>query len=1294
MTRINKRKRLFTSLVCSMLAVAFLFASFVSAMGSTSIVARADDSAKETLNNAARDYGAESTPEGFEETFKKMEKETREGLNPNTFGYVLNRLISTGYINHTPQAVAESGRSLPPGGYNCDVNARGAGTLVYHNCDVPSITTEFIQDAAGLFIASGPQSANVGSATVDNRWFGLPSNIPGDSVPVDPNLRSVKYTALEIYGYNLKYTGYAGEWDHIKVLTSARSLANFGFMDDLKLSVKSIVNGITAGVGLGLQNAAASLSDGDIFGAIGGAFSGFFNGAASGTVNTILDTSDLNVMNSIAWYRLKYGSTAYNARSLTQEEIGALAKSEFLNMLSASEPAEAQVPQDLANIATLPADPKTAISKCVYKSASGSMVEYGNVSRSPGPSEEDCRTMATSAYEQRQSEEEPPENDRIDFDWSVDGTQKLETLEEWRNNNSGHFSTAEKYGMSCTLDTNEANRANSLASLRACWSEEHAAAVLRKLTEIQNSNNNEWAEEKVDPEAVAEWMASGNGTNFNAPWERYVCVDANGKDMLQNGQFVKPYNSAGEHNPACGPLRSPIQNGLFGNGYENNQTQPAIDTRYELLDKSIFSVIYPLDSVLNATANFGLGTAVLTTRISNTVMNLTFSPILETLGLTDKIEEIIVGLRDSLFFPLAVVVIGISAVMILWKVGKEKNYGAQVVSIGLMVLTFMSGVFLMYRPDLVLKTVDEVPAMVEQAIVGSIFSFGNSSSDHICSATGTIEGPKGTDLEGQKVDFDPMASTRSLMCENWRVFSFTPYIYGQWGTGYDNLYANNTSNPNKMQNTNGNLVGNATVKMGAGTTVNNWGLYQLDVLTSGTSTNRNFEDRTGFVSRDFYRIVDMQAGPNNGAGTDSRYLESWSGNNGFGRAMVGLVSGIVGIIGMVTIVSFSFAKIQITLVTTIMLIFLPIMFLIGLHPTIGRGKLKTYIGTLLGLMIQRIVLVTMLAVMFKVIIGIGNAATGYLLIAFATSAACIMFMMYRKQIMALIDKSFSDGFGGSFGGRFGSDPQGAIADNTPTAIKNYAQIGRSAAIGATSGAIGGYLSGRGAFKGATESAKWELQSLRNRQAFRGLPTGQALARGMRQGEQAAMSAAAQSADYQITSDAVFRDTDLGYDQRVGKMLSDDLEDLNPGDDTSEIDPGLYNRKLLTGHTAKTSRMVSRLTEIERELGDLSLNQDSLDERKDRYAKDLNSTDINSIVEGQNELRHRKANPVEDEEELDEDSIEVKKDKLNDEKAKLEKALIERENRSYTRGKNSDDMKNELRRLVNQAEKAIDEIHRG
>lgn len=1134
-TTVGRRKSVVSQVVtsvCSILVILGIFASTFSNGISSAFAAEPED---DLIQQAFDAFGIGKDTEGFAEGLDKAEGTNDEA----SFGYILNRVFSVGYMNKIDKGVVAGNLSSSLSGKQpnlanpsgtklaCATNATGAGTLVYSNCDVPNIFTEFVQDAVSIVDQSGPVNAEQKAAS-NGLGFGLPKNLPGKGeVPIDPNARNVKYTGLELLGYSLNYTSYGGEWDHVKVLTSGRTMANFGFFDSIKLSAHSVVNGITSGLDTAVNNLTEKLSSGDIFGAIGSAYTGFIEGSVAGGIVSVLDTSDLNVFATNSWYRVGFGGTTYGARELTDAELSAQARVTFLSMLNDTNPDDASVDAELAAIEGGPPDPLDAISKCEFINSTGGRVAWGNTSSPPGPSQSACQSQSDSAYSDRKAAYDAAmslQNDEnVKYDnsvnarstylfenpddyanapaiytkqsisipyadsqsaqiwWDEEGTQELETISEWKSNNSAMFGTAQKYGMSCSVDENEANRTSTVAGVKSCWPGEFSKARQKNLIDNQTGINLDWIDGVLGPQNVASWLAQNqDSNNFNAPWNRFVCTNPDGTDVLTgSGQNVRVYNSYGQVNEACGhSVRPPIQGGLFGSGYTNAQNV-ANDTRHISNYGTILeNVIFPLKSTSNNVGNFFLSIGQLFTMISNEVISWTFSPLLASIGIDKIVVDLIEGFRDSLFFPLITLTIGLGGLYILWQTGVKRQYREQAFSLLMIAFIFISGVILMAKPAAVVKLIDEVPSYIETSVVGAIYGVGANENDILCTASGAASQNENGPL-GKLSGFTPDAATRTLMCENWRAFVFTPWVYGQWGTGLDNLYANSTTDPNKWNNTNGALVGNAPVRMGAGQTMNNWGLYQADVMATGTSTTQDLTARNGVVSKNFYKIIDAQAGPNNGAGTESKYLDEWAGKNPIQRVGAGSLSFVVSGFGMVTVIAYAFTKIAISFISLIMLIFLPFVFILGLFPA-KRSILKNYTMTIIGLMMQRVILVVLLAVFFKVLIGFSNMGEGnYAILVFTAIGTCVMFLMYRKQVM---DFAFGALGGERFGGNWVTNPGQALKEKMPKSFKQASRTSSEMVMSMSSGALAGIATGQGVRKGASQA--WEANRGKLKNSFR------------------------------------------------------------------------------------------------------------------------------------------------------------------------------------------------------------------
>lgn len=1106
--------RMITLSITFFIAFAIILGTSASGLISSQSVAYAQsDEDLAVISESANEYFADDDEEKpYIERLLNGIKKGVEGnysseASRNSFGYIVKRLFSIQYLNWVDKA----SKNRPENGQQCNINNKHAGTLMYHNCDVPNYWTEQLQTIVAVLVPTGPIKAEKTNARTPF-GFGLPSTIPGasKSVPTNPDERNVKYSALELFGYNLRYTSYKGEWDRIEVMNSARMLANFSFMDKVTLGAKSIVNGVVAGVTEGASNFADKVTQGNILGAVGGFFGGLWGGGLSGGLNAIIDTSDNNVFEAWGWYRVGYGATLYGARELSHEERSAFMK-EVWSKIFQNDLKKMPIPPDLAAIEAGPPKPIEAISSChatlETKDANGnvtsSVEKKLSFSTPEGPSEADCKeSAAASPY----FDDTPT--------WSKDGERKAETLAAWTSTNAAILDTAAKYNMSCKMGTDEANRADNILKFYACWEQSWEPAAIQAQKDAQDAENNQWYEKKISPEEIAKFFEANPQYNVNAPWMRYVCTDPKtGKDLKNGTDYRFLYNQDSSTN--CPAVRPPIQNGYFGNGYDlpyksGTETQPEIDTRWSAMpDYGLWNILIPwtIWSDPSSIANMGLNFSKGLTQLSNTIIDLSFAPILSTLGVGEKITDLIEAFNESLYMPFVVLVIALAGLQIIWRAGRHREYAQSFKNVLLVIGTFFIGVIIMTNPNTVIKLVDEVPAEIETAMVGAIFSLGLDGDEVVCSASSSIQSGGYAGLGDESYSFSPSAAVRTMECEVWRSFVFAPYVEGQWGTHFNNLYAKGygPGGTNSFNNQNTTLVGNAAVKMGGGTTVHNWALYQLDVLSSGTATTIDPSDTVGVIPRDFYRIVDLQAGPNNGAASDGRYFDSWSGQHTGYRTTVGLLSGFVSLIGFITILVYAFFKIEVTIVSTLMLLFLPFVLLMGLHPSWGRMQLKKYTGTIIGLMLKRVMLVIMLAVMIKILTTVASASSSYPLMAVIMIALCGLFLIYRKEIENMVMQSTENAFGGSMGRSFTDNPRAGLASSMPLTVRNQAAIARSTGIGFIAGSTAGFIDNgfKGARKGAGEAIAMGTRQIRNSQRRTGMSMFTKADQAARKGKQSA-----------------------------------------------------------------------------------------------------------------------------------------------------------------------------------------------
>ena len=1039
----------------------------VSANGTSSAATVRADGGEDELKKAGEDYGMTTGEDGLGKTMDKYHNDAKGNIDletekPYEFKHVIKRLFTTRYMNHTPHKHGDNGKAKK---WNCNVDDPNAGTPLYHNCDVPNMMTQAIQGAMQGVSPMGFVGATVASARSDTS-LGVPSHLPGGKVPATYATGGAKYTALEILGYNLHYTSYKGEWDYINATTSARLMANYGLMNVISLGVNTAISASIAGAKLGGARALDKLSQGDVIGAFGAFFMGFGEGATSEVIRSLLDSSEANVFRTNGWYRVNYGGTIYGARELTQEELSARMNLAFKMMVNGKKPESAKVPDDYASVEKGPPKPKEDISRCT--GSNGKQVGKDGISKA------DCEKTKGAKY-------------------SADGAQKKETIKDWKANVAGPIlESVKKYKLECTIASeDEKNRSKTITDFYACWGAEWPKHQADATAESQSNTNDSWQKDLMKPASLDKFLEKNPQYNINTPYVRFVCLDKDGKTMYKkdNWDYIFVYNADGSVNPECGhAIRPPIQNGFFGNGYipggkaidkddENPPNQNVLpDTRYELVSKAgALGFLMDTNTISNTIANGGLSIASMETRVANTVLDLSFAPIAQKIGLDKMVEKYIKAFRDGVYFPLLIIVLAFSAVTLLLNAARNKDYFSGLKSAFLLIFTVFISIMVLYRPDLLFKVVDSGPAQVETFVAGTIFETADISGDNkICSATNST-----TSSNDLAKSFAPSDAVRTMECQIWRAFYFNPYVYGQWGTSSNNLNAAGSGEAITMKNTNGALVGDASVPMGGGQTMKNWAIYQAKVLSSGTITD---EDPAGVanagggksyasvsantVPRDLYRVVDMQAGPNNGQGTDGRYFGAWAGQNPMQRIFYSFVNILIAGIGMVTVVAYAFAKIEVTIFSMLMLLFLPLVLLMGVHPTFGRVKLKQYMGTIVALLIQRIVMVALIAVMVTTVSNLAMTSTEPLSNSVITMGVCLAFLFFRKKLMSLIGVDTARAFGGSITGD--KTPKEAFMQALPKSLQNSIAQRQARNQGMIRGAAGGFLANgpQGLVKGA------------------------------------------------------------------------------------------------------------------------------------------------------------------------------------------------------------------------------------
>lgn len=995
-----KTKKILLSIICS---IAFLLSVFSPIMNTY-----ADEEGKSKdkgkIVSGANDY---SDGEGTVGLIDKYNNEDIEGTktNRNKFSYVLSRVILPGYLNNTSTGTLSNKLKNPRDskGYTCKPNE--PQNVLNGNCDIPNFAAELLQ----MFTSEIYETGIIGGEQTQSKatfGFGEPKNIPGGVVPVNPNSRSNKYTALELYGYNLKWTSYKGEWDRINTSTAARMLSNFGTMDSFRAGASAIHNGVTSAMG--------SLVEGFSFNPLRWAYN-VFEAASSGSLNAIIDTSDLNVIATNGWSRVAFNDTLYNVYVLSDKEVANESAKVYIRFFVNQMHKIADGDPHLKSVMDLESPPLFTYDP--DRMTDESIAERERI--------DELNKENLKKHEESKIKNEEDENEEI-FEYEEIPLPDLihmteeEQYDEYKVDNKAFLDKGAEVGIFDDSVT--------YPEMTKIWSEKWEPYMK---TEFGFKND---PFKEITENIDEDFFANNPHLDPKQPISHYVCADANGSpltDSSGNYEYLyldKNTSDSESLNTKCSPIRPTVRGGFFGSGWhvdvEPDSRNAIFNQNRELFGfgqfrKSIGGAFMKINSFISI--------------LSNELLNLSFTPLMTELGVTDIIETIIVSFRDTIFFPLSTLAAMMGAIMLLVEVLKSRNIMGFFISVLTATIIFVIGTMLLLNPDKVISFVDEVPYKLDNAIADLMLS--ENGANGMCKTDG-----KGINN-----------GIRSAQCSLWETTVFTPWVFGQFGTSYSNLYANGKAPEGgaSFENKNGSLVGDAGVYMGGGHTENNWALYHLDKTKTGTITTH--QNGSNYPDPNLYRLVDLQAGPNNGALSDARYIGSWSGHSD-ARLGTGMLSVVVSIVVALSIIGIAFKKIEYSFIFGISIIALPVMLLRG-FTTKGQFALKKYIEQLVNLLIKRVVATVILVSVLRLFSSVTNVASdNYLSLAFTIIALSLAFKIYSKEIFSLFD-------GDGVGSMQANKVKDLVNQTVPLGVKNSYYRAKARTSGTISGALGGTLAG-------------------------------------------------------------------------------------------------------------------------------------------------------------------------------------------------------------------------------------------
>lgn len=962
--------------------------------------------------------------------------------------------------NHTTHVIKDGKRV-----YNKKPNDKP--NLANPNCDIPGLGSEGFQDFIALIDGHGVRNGERQSSQSPYSLGVATSLLPTDDVPFDVSNQPYKYTGLELFGYNLRWSEYNGEWDHVKVLSAVRFTSSMTFVQGLQTIGQAMVEGAQAAAGELGKEIGGKFEKGDILGGIMAFFNPFtYFAAINKAISTMMYRIIANITNSFEfsatadgkWYRPYFiNETVYGARTLS---IG-----------------------EKTNILVTKVNKSV---KTVYKN-------LDNLAKETKFDENALRDKVKMPEDDYQSKPTVPAGNATGTATYV-APQQDKDWKSYCDEHKDEFNNIKKYvGIDAwtfvpegTKNNNDVNNKDRYEAIKKAIDN-----AIKKMAETHKSNNKKKAYENVQKALYDNVKNSVIQPYFNQPESVWLyCVDSAGNpdgqpadpDVLAdvkkgriNNPGMEAYDADGNYR-CKQKIRPTIIGGVFGSSRKDPSGQYIDSRRSMWRGVDLIKLLIGNQIDMLGASMFGIAQNV--TMLTNTVIGACFEPILEKFGLKDLLLKWISKLRETIYFQLIVFFISIAGVVVIVRFlsGHPITSFQKIASI---ILSFGLGVVLLVAPARLFTVVDDIPTAIERGLAGAIFNA--SGEDIICEASGTPKNTVSTTpifrhLFGSN-DFNPDAQIRKMQCRVWEVFVANPWSYGQWGVNLNKLWANgyansqkigsdsNTSEQLNVDSDTQNLVGDAPVNMGGGTVAHNWGLYQMAMMGSGSITTEDPTRPSKILDHNMYRIVDLQAGPSSGKGRFTKYLQTWSGRSN-NKLMIGFMSLGLSIIGLLVLGQLALKKLEFTLVTVLMLIVSPVIFLIGVIPGKGNLKMRQYLLELLGYVVKRIMVVVMLAfgleMMCEISMGSGsNWLTSFL----GCFMVLLMLYNYVPDMLKSIVGSISPSAGGwnsgvgSFGNSvFAHNPGLMAAKDT---VKNAFRAGAGAMIG---GILAGHGGGSNSFK--------------------------------------------------------------------------------------------------------------------------------------------------------------------------------------------------------------------------------------
>lgn len=518
-------------------------------------------------------------------------------------------------------------------------------------------------------------------------------------------------------------------------------------------------------------------------------------------------------------------------------------------------------------------------------------------------------------------------------------------------------------------------------------------------------------------------------------------------------------------------------------------------------------------AVGNIIANAVFWVAKLTVVITTALSSLAFSDVPSLLGLTDIIAGSdgntgIVGSLSLVFQSLVIIAVLITAGYMVWKGIFKREYRNAMGMLFQTILCFVIAIAVFAAPRFFVPLPNNI-AVVGQSLLMSVVNIGSIGGNGMC--TSHIGEFEGDELIGaNEGSYDPETAQQmltgistnvssSIGCALWQTFLLRPWAIGQFGTEWENVYAESygeddftpetfSGDVETLGNTNQYYVGHAYVPLGDDEGINNWALFHISTMTDvhyDMDTEGEKPSYSSGVNNDWWRIVDALSNYDvttqpvvdaDGNEVDiiipdtsshpTAYWNDWTGMNVMNRMGTAFTAVLVAIMGSLGLLVFSGLAVIYSIGLSLLVAFAPIFFLFGCWPGRGQDIFKSWLSTLMNTILLRIGVGLLFVLMLAITVAAMDAMETIGWFQAIMTLAILSFLLVKNR-QTILDTLAAVRLGSvDF-----SKPGKAAMQTAGTALGTTRRIGSAAMLGGLAGGYTGYGFGRGMKAGAGDAAR-------------------------------------------------------------------------------------------------------------------------------------------------------------------------------------------------------------------------------